>query len=216
MRFEMNPDIQEDQSNSGKTFVVAVTGASGSIYGMRIIQALAQTGAQVLVILSTAGTKVMIHEMNMNPSQTFLEVLAASGLGEQALANIELFDQEAIGSAPASGSFVHEGMVIAPCSMKTLAAVAAGYADNLITRSSDVCLKEKRPLVVLPRETPLGLIHLENMTRLARAGAVILPPSPSFYTFPQTIEDLVDTVVARVLDHLGAEHSLLSRWGEEG
>lgn len=212
----MKPDIQEGQSNSGKTFVVAVTGASGSIYGIRTIQALAQTGAQVLVILSTAGTKVMSHEMNMDPSQTILEVLAASGLDEKALANIELFDQEEIGSAPASGSFVHEGMVIAPCSMKTLAAAAAGYADNLITRSSDVCLKEKRPLVVLPRETPLGLIHLENMTRLARAGAVILPPSPSFYTFPQTIEDLVDTVVARVLDHLGAEHNLLSRWGTEG
>lgn len=178
-----------------KTFVVAITGASGSIYGIRLVQALA-------------------HETGMDPDHGFLDFLACRGLSSEALTRIDIFQEDEIASAPASGSFVHHGMAVAPCSMKTLAAMAAGYADNLITRSCDVSLKEKRPLVLVPRETPFSLIHLENMTRLARAGAVILPPSPSFYTFPVTVEDLVDTVVARVLDHLGADHKLLARWGE--
>ena len=108
---------------------------------------------------------------------------------------------------------IHHGIAVVPCSMKTLAAVACGYADNLITRSCDVCLKERRSLVLVPRETPFGLIHLENMARAARAGAVILPPIPSFYSFPATIEDLVDTVVARIMDHLKVPHDLGTRWG---
>lgn len=201
-------------SNTGKTYVIAITGASGSIYGLRLVQALAESGAQVLVVLSGAGIHVMAHEMGMDPERGFLDFLARQGISPDALTRIEVFHEAEISSAPASGSFVHHGMAVAPCSMKTLAAVAAGYADNLITRSCDVSIKEKRPLVLVPRETPFSLIHLENMTRLARAGAVILPPSPSFYTFPETVEDLVDTVVARVLDHLGAEHQLLARWGE--
>ena len=112
----------------------------------------------------------------------------------------------------ASGSFQHNGMVIAPCSMNTLAAVAAGMTHNVVHRAADVCLKEKRPLILLPRETPLSLIHLKNMTRAAKAGAVIMPPSPSFYSRPQNIDDLVDTVVARVMDHLDLAHNLCVRW----
>jgi len=106
-------------------------------------------------------------------------------------------------------------MVIAPCSMSTLAAISSGITDNLIHRAADVCLKEKRPLILLPRETPLSLIHLKNMTRAAEAGAVILPPSPGFYTRPKTIDDLVDSVVARVMDHLGLDQTLSPRWGDE-
>jgi 4-hydroxy-3-polyprenylbenzoate decarboxylase len=199
--------------NKDKTYVVAVSGASGSIYGIRLVKALVETSARVLVILSHAGKKVLAHEAGMESDESFLDFLVRQGVAKEDLDRIEVFTQDEIASAPASGSFVHHGMAVAPCSMKTLAAVASGFADNLITRSCDVCLKEKRPLVLVPRETPLGLIHLENMTRAARAGAVILPPSPSFYTFPRTIEDLADTVVARILDHLGADHQLVQRWG---
>jgi len=207
----MRTDINRD-----KTYVVGISGASGSIYGIRLIKALAETSAQVLVILSHAGKQVLAHETGMAPDLPFMDFMAGYGLGQASLDRIETFSQDEIASAPASGSFVHHGMAVAPCSMKTLAAVAAGYADNLLTRSCDVSLKEKRPLVMVPRETPLGLIHLENMTRVARAGGVILPPSPSFYTFPQTIEDLADTVVARIMDHLGAGHALVPRWGDQG
>ncbi len=199
---------------NNKTFVVAITGASGSIYGVRLVQVLAESGSGVLVILSEAAIYVLAHELGMDPDRGFLDYLAHQGMAPEALTRIDIFREDEIASAPASGSFIHNGMAVVPCSMKTLAASAAGYADNLITRSCDVSLKEKRPLVLVPRETPFSLIHLENMTRLARAGAVILPPSPSFYTFPQTVEDVVDTVVARILDHLGAEHQLLPRWGE--
>jgi 4-hydroxy-3-polyprenylbenzoate decarboxylase len=197
-----------------KTYVVAITGASGSLYGVRLVQVLAESGNQVLVILSEAAVVVLAHELGMDPDRGFLDYLAHQELTPDALTRIEIFREADIASAPASGSFVHQGMAVTPCSMKTLAGVAAGYADNLITRSCDVSLKEKRALVLVPRETPFSLIHLENMTRLARAGAVILPPSPSFYTFPRTVEDLVDTVVARILDHLGADHRLVARWGD--
>ena len=203
--------------NQDKTYVVAVSGASGSIYGIRLIKALAESGARVLVILSHAGCKVLAHEMGMppmgmDPGHSFLDFLVQYGVEEDQLDRVDIFTQDQIASAPASGSFVHNGMAVVPCSMKTLSAVASGYADNLITRSCDVSLKEKRPLVLVPRETPLGLIHLENMVRSCRAGAVILPPAPSFYSFPATMEDLVDTVVARILDHLGAVHNLVERW----
>jgi 4-hydroxy-3-polyprenylbenzoate decarboxylase len=205
--------INPDQISQGKTYVVAITGASGVIYGVRLVKALIETGSKVLIILSKAGQKVLAHEMGYDYKISFLKFLEQYGvdLGRGPLA--EVFFQDEIASAPASGSFLHDGMAVTPCSMKTLSAVAAGYADNLITRSCDVSLKEKRSLVLVPRETPFGLIHLENMTRAARAGAVILPPAPSFYAFPPTIEDLVDTVVARIMDHLGVVHSLGKRWG---
>lgn len=203
--------------NQDKTYVVAISGASGSIYGVRLIKTLAESGARVLVILSHAGCKVLAHEMGkapmgMDPVGNFLDFLVKYGVHENQVDLVTVFTQDQIASAPASGSFVHDGMAVVPCSMKTLSAVASGYADNLITRSCDVSLKEKRPLILVPRETPLGLIHLENMVRACRAGAVILPPAPSFYSFPATMEDLADTVVARILDHLGAAHTLVERW----
>jgi 4-hydroxy-3-polyprenylbenzoate decarboxylase len=197
-----------------KTFVVAISGASGSIYGIRLVKALLEADARLLVILSDAGKNVLAHEMGYEPHRPFLDFLVSCGLKIGREPRLELFSQDAVSSASASGSFVHSGMVVVPCSMKTLAGIASGFADNLVTRSADVCLKERRPLILVPRETPYSLIHLENMTRAGRAGAVILPPNPCFYLNPQTIEDLVDTIVARIMDHLGIDHELVSRWGD--
>jgi len=195
------------------TYIVAISGASGSIFGIRLIRALLKAKTRVMVIVSNSGLSVLEYEMGYNREDSFIDFLSSLNIEITPETRLELFFEDEIASAPASGSFVHSGMVIVPCSMKTLAGVAGGYADNLITRSADVSLKEKRPLILVPRETPYNLIHLENMTRAARAGALILPPNPSFYTFPETIEDLVDTIISRILDHLGVEHNLLSRWG---
>ncbi|MCP3874094.1 MAG: UbiX family flavin prenyltransferase [Desulfobacteraceae bacterium] len=195
-----------------KTIVIAISGASGSIYGIRLIKALLALNTSVMVILSDSGLKVLEHEMGVKKDEPFKEFLISYGIDINKVMNLEIFFQDEISKSPASGSFVHSGMVVAPCSMKTLAGISQGFADNLITRSADVCLKEKRPLILVPRETPYNLIHLENMARANRAGAVILPPNPSFYTFPKTIENLVDTVVARILDHLKIDHHLVSRW----
>lgn len=194
--------------------VVAISGASGALYGVRLIKALLEQGCSILVLLSDGGIKVLAHEMGYDENQPFIEFLTRYGVTLKKTADLDVFFQDEIAGAPASGSFRHSGMVVAPCSMKTLSSVASGFADNLITRSADVSLKEGRPLILVPRETPYNLIHLENMVRAKKAGAVILPPSPAFYQFPETIEDLVDTVVARILDHLNLDHQLLSRWGD--
>lgn len=195
-----------------KTYVIAISGASGSVYGIRLIKAMVEIQARVLVILSNAGLHVLAHEMGYEPGSDFKSFLISCGVEMTPDTKMEIFYEDEIASASASGSFLHDGMAVAPCSMKTLSAVASGYADNLITRSADVCLKEKRPLILVPRETPFNLIHLENMLQAHKAGAVILPPNPSFYSFPETIEQLVDTVVARILDHLGISGDLVRRW----
>jgi 4-hydroxy-3-polyprenylbenzoate decarboxylase len=140
---------------------------------------------------------------------SFLENVGITGGRNAKLTEV---DEHDFFTPPASGSFLHDGMVIAPCSMGTLGAISAGLAGNLIQRSADVCLKEKRPLILVPRETPLNAIHLENMLKTARAGATILPASPSFYSRPDSIETLVDTVIARILDHLGIRHDLAGQW----
>lgn len=197
-----------------RTFVVAVSGASGVVYGVRLIKSLLEQQATVAAIVSDAGAKVLAHEMGYDPKAGLSPFLKAYGVQAGPLANLSVFSQEDIGAPPASGSFRHDGMVVAPCSMKTLAGAAAGYADNLITRACDVTLKERRRLILVPRETPMNLIHLENMVRLTRAGAVILPASPSFYSFPGTLDALVDTVVARIMDQLGVAQTLMPRWGE--
>ena len=195
-----------------KTFVVAVTGASGTVYARRLIQTLAAMDhMRLLVIVSRSAGKVMAHELKAETGNLLDYLL--HGIQTGTSSKIEMLSPEDVGGATASGSFVHDGMVVVPCSMKTLSAVASGYADNLIARSADVCLKERRPLIIVPRETPLNLIHLENMTRAARAGALILPACPSYYSLPKTVIDVVDTVVARILDHLGVNHDLVKRWG---
>lgn len=198
---------------NNQSIIVGISGASGSVYAIRLIKALIEAKTKIMVILSDASKGVLAHEMGFDPEKSFASFLSEYGVRLDGWDGLEVFSQNQMASEPASGSFVHSGMVVCPCSMKSLSAIAHGFADNLLTRSADVSLKEKRPLILVPRETPYNLIHLENMTKAHQAGAVILPPNPSFYSFPQTIEELVDTVVARILDHLKVKHALLPRWG---
>lgn len=195
-----------------KRIVVAITGASGGIYGAVLVAELLQRPIEVHLIVSDYGRKVMAHELGLSgPMLPFLQSEFDMAPHENSL--LKEYTADNLFAPPASGSFRHDGMVIAPCSMKTLAAIAVGFADNLVVRSADVCIKEKRPLVLLPRETPLSPIHLENMLKLARAGAVLHPPVPAFYHRPESIRDIVQATVGRVLDHLGISHHLTAEWG---
>lgn len=191
--------------------VVAITGASGAPYAVRLLDALIRAEERVWLMISSHGWRLLQMESGIGS----VEELRASTdpLGWDTC--VTLFDPEDRGAAPASGSARTRGMVICPCSMGTLAALAAGTSRSLVERAGDVTLKERRPLVLVARETPLSAIHLENMLRLTRAGAVVMPAAPGFYNAPRGIADLVDFIVARVLDHLGVEHSLGRRWGAE-
>jgi len=197
-----------------KTVAVAFTGASGLPYGLRLLECLIAARARVFLLYSPAAQVVARQELELTlPTQP---AAAAAYFAERYRAEpgqLTVFGREDWMSPVASGSNPADAMAVCPCSMGTLGALAAGLADNLIERAADVMLKERRTLVLVPRETPLSAIHLENMLKLSRAGAVILPPSPGFYGHPRTIEDLVDFVVARVLDQLGVEHTLGPRWG---
>ena len=184
-----------------KTVTVAFTGASGLPYGLRLLECLIAARARVFLLYSPAAQVVARQELELTlPTQP---AAAAAYFAERYRAEpgqLTVFGREDWMSPVASGSNPPDAMAVCPCSMGTLGALAAGMADNLIERAADVMLKERRTLVLVPRETPLSAIHLENMLKLSRAGAVILPPSPGFYAHPRTIEDLVDFVVARVLD----------------
>lgn len=183
-----------------KRVVLAVTGASGMPYAVRLAQALAGTpSVEPHLIISRAAEKV-------------LDIEGGSDLGEWTKGCI-VHAPEDITAPPASGSWKHDGMIVCPCSMKTLATVANGYGEGLLHRAADVTLKEGRKLVLVPRETPLGIIHLENMLRAARAGAVILPACPGFYHGPDSMEALADFVAGKVLDQLDIPHELYKRWG---
>ena len=199
-----------------KTVCLALTGASGMPYGLRLLECLLAAGCRVQLLYSPAAQVVARQEMDLELSSRPTETRAAL-LARHAAVDPEklaVFGREEWFAPIASGSNPPEAMVVCPCSMGTLAAIAQGLSDNLIERAADVVLKEGRKLILVPRETPLSAIHLENMLRLARAGAVILPPSPGFYHRPQTVGDVVDFVVARVLDQLAVPHALLRRWGE--
>lgn len=197
------------------TISVALTGASGLPYGLRLIDCLVAAGRQVWVLYSQAAQVVAQQEMQLTlPSrpadaETWFCQRSAAKPGQ-----LRVFGREEWFAPVASGTNPPDAMVVCPCSMGSLAAIAQGLSDNLIERAADVTIKEGRKLILVPRETPLSVIHLENMLRLARLGAVILPPAPGFYTQPQTVEDMVDFVVARILDQLGIEHQLIKRWGE--
>lgn len=180
--------------------VLGMTGASGSLYGLSILEELNRLGVETHLIMSRWAKQTLITETGISPEQA-------------AAMAYRFYDPDDMAAGPASGSFPHRGMVIAPCSMKTLAAIAAGFSDNLITRAADVTIKERRPLILLTRETPLSAIHLENMLKLARLGVVIMPPVPAFYTRPSTLEDILRQTAGRVLDLLGIENSLVTRWG---
>ena len=197
-----------------KKLIVGICGASGSIYGVTLLKELLIQGIQTHVIISSDGLKVMSYELDFkeNLKQFITDKFK---IAPDSVTGLIQHDINNFFSPPASGSFKHSGMVIAPCSMKTMAAISAGLADNLITRSADICLKEKRPLIIVPRETPLSAIHLKNMQRVSSAGAVVLPAMPGFYSRPETIQDLVDFVVARILNQLDIEHNIMGEWGNE-
>ena len=199
-----------------KTMCLALTGASGMPYGLRLLECLLATGCNVQLLYSQAAQIVARQEMDLELPTRPAEAKAALLTRYPAVdpEKLAVFGREEWFAPVASGSNPPDAMVVCPCSMGTLAAIAHGLADNLIERAADVVLKEGRKLILVPRETPLSAIHLENMLRLARAGAVILPPSPGFYHHPQTVADLVDFVVARVLDQLAVPHALMRRWGE--
>jgi len=197
-----------------KTIAVAFTGASGLIYGLRLLSALLAADCRVWLLYSRAAQIVASEELDLAlPAQPrAAERLLRERLGEPR-GELTVFGREDWHAPLASGSSPPDGMVLCPCSMGTVAKIAAGLADDLIGRAADVALKEKRPLIVVPRETPLSILHLENLLRLARAGAIILPPAPGFYHRPTSIEALVDFVVARILDQLAVRHALTARWG---
>lgn len=197
-----------------KTIALAWTGASGMPYGMRLLEQLLASGSQVYLMTSQVAHIVARQELNLTLPTRPQELHAV--LAERfsaAAGQLHVFGREEWFAPVASGSNPADAMAICPCTMGTLAAVAHGLSENLLERAADVMLKERRTLVLVPRETPLSVIHLENMLALARAGAIILPANPGFYHEPKDIGDLVDFVVARVLDHLGVPHSLMARWG---
>lgn len=197
-----------------KKIVVAICGASGSIYAIRLLRALLSTPANIYLMISIAGRKVLKHEADYNCG-SFESFLKRTGIEFHRQAVLKIYDHDDLFAPPASGSFRHDGMVILPCSMKTLGAISSGIADNLILRAADVCLKEKRPLILLTRETPLNPIHLKNMYKASVSGATIMPPCPGFYFKPESIFELVDSIIARILDHLKINHNISKEWGND-
>ncbi len=199
-------------------FFLGITGASGAIYGARALQALSGAGCEVGVCASDAALQVAGHELfEMGPRPVVSDDQIAARLLDRFATgpgSVEMVDPRDLTSRYASGSSKLDGMLIAPCSMSTLAVIANGTGQNLIHRAADVALKERRRLVLVARETPLSAVHLENMLSVTRAGAVVLPAMPGFYNLPQTLDDVVDFVVGRALDQLGVEHDLTRRWGE--
>jgi 4-hydroxy-3-polyprenylbenzoate decarboxylase len=190
--------------------VMAITGASGAPYAVRLLEQLLVAGQPVQLILSSHGLRLLQTETDVM-SEADLRVTVGAGRWD---ALVTSFDDSDRGAAPASGSARNRGMVICPCSMGTISAISQGTSRSLVERAADVALKERRKLVLVPRETPYSAIHLENMLRITRAGAVVMPASPGFYHRPTTITEMVDFIVARVLDHLDVPHSLGKRWGD--
>jgi 4-hydroxy-3-polyprenylbenzoate decarboxylase len=194
--------------------VVAITGASGAPYAVRLLEALVAAGRPVWLVVSSHGWRLLATESDI-ADLAALRARVAEAAGEGTWDRwVTVFDDTDRGARPASGSARTAGMVICPCSMGTISAIAVGASRSLVERAADVALKERRPLVVVPRETPLSAIHLDNLLTLTRAGAIVMPAAPGFYHRPTRIAELVDFVVARVLDHLGVEHDVGRRWGD--
>jgi len=188
--------------------VLAITGASGAPYAVRLVQQLVQYEVPVWLIVSGHGWRLLKTESDIGTLAELRAHAGAAGFDK----HVKVFDDGDRGAAPASGSARNAGMVICPCSMGTVSAIAHGTSRSLVERSADVALKERRKLLLVPRETPMSLIHLENLAQVTRAGATVIPAAPGFYHRPTQIDDLVDFVVARVLDHLDVDHSLGKRW----
>jgi len=196
-----------------RRFVVAITGGSGVSYGRRLLECLAATGAAVHLVVSEAGQKVIAHELGVALDLNDGPGVIRGLLGHDA-PNVEYHHNKDLEVSIASGSYKTEGMAIVPCSGGTLGRIACGASSNLIERAAEVCLKERRRLILVPRETPYSEIMIENMLRVTRAGAMVLPASPGFYAGETRIEQMIDFIVSRVLDHLGVENSLMQRYGE--
>ncbi len=179
--------------------ILGITGASGVIYGIEVLRALSELGIEVHLILSKWAQETIKIETSYSVKE--IEKMAFYS-----------YDNNNLAAQPASGSFENDGMIISPCSMKTMAAIANGYTDNLVVRAADVTIKEKRKLVIVPRETPLSLIHLENMLKLAQLNTVIVPPMPAMYINPKSISDLVMHTVSRILDQIGVKNNISKRW----
>ncbi|HEY8102301.1 MAG TPA: UbiX family flavin prenyltransferase [Burkholderiaceae bacterium] len=201
-----NPIVRPSLPNSGmspqqpKHLIVAITGATGAIYGVRLLQVLqAMPDIETHLLVSDAGVQTLYQELEMNRKDV------------ESLADV-VHNVREIGASIASGSFQSDGMIVAPCSMKTLASIAHGLSENLISRAADVVLKERRRLVLMVRETPFNLAHLRNMTAVTEMGGIIFPPLPSFYHHPQNIEEMVNHTVGRVLDLFAIPHALTPRW----
>lgn len=194
--------------------VIALTGASGTPYGVRLLEVLLETGRTVHLTISPAGAEVIEQELDRRVRLDHFELGDLLGEGAASSARVQYHHYRDFRAGIASGSFLTAGMAVCPCSMGTVAAIAQGLSQNLIHRAADVHLKEKRRLVLVPRETPLNLIQLRNLAACVEAGAVVLPAMPAFYTRPKSLADAVDFIVGRVCDHLGVEHRLLHRWGD--
>lgn len=194
-------------------YIIGITGASGAIYGMRLIEECLKAGHEIYLTITKSGRIVIKEELNMDLDLN-VEMIEDRLLDYFKVSKdvFTYYDIDHISSAIASGSFRTDGMIIAPCSMATVSAIAHGSSNNLLERAADVILKEGKPMILIPRETPLSAIHLENLLKLARLGVKIIPPMPSFYTHPKTIDDIVNNTVGRILDQLNIEHNLCKRW----
>lgn len=194
---------------SGLPVVLAITGASGAPYAVRLLAALVTLRVPTWLVVSSHGFRLLATESDLPDLAALRAHVGAEGFDSC----VRVFDDSDRGAAPASGSARTRGMVVCPCSMGTVAAIAHGTSRSLVERAADVALKERRPLLLVPRETPLSLIHLENLAQVTRAGATVIPAAPGFYHRPASIAELVDFMVARVLDHLQLEHQVGRRWG---
>lgn len=200
--------------SSTLTVTVAITGASGFRYGLRLVECLLQAGTRVYLLVSEAARAVAVHEENLIiPGQTSVLAEFFQQRFDVESDQLQVFGAQEWTAPIASGSAMVDAMIVCPCSSGTLAAIANGLSNNLIERAADVMIKEQRRLILVPREMPLSPIHLENMLKLARLNTVIMPAAPGFYHQPKTIEDLVDFVVARILNVLGVEQKLVAPWG---
>ncbi|WP_076543238.1 flavin prenyltransferase UbiX [Shewanella sp. UCD-KL21] len=200
-----------------KAISLAWTGASGAPYGLKLLQCLLAADYQVFLMISSAARVVLATEeglqLSANSEKACQQLLAHFKMDENAAGELVVLGKDEWFSPPASGSAAPKQMVVCPCSTGTLAAIASGMSNNLLERAADVVIKERGQLILVPRETPFSAIHLEHMLSLTRNGAIIMPAAPGFYHYPKSIEDLVNFMVSRILDHLGIEHGLTNRWG---
>ncbi len=195
-----------------KTFIIGICGATGVIVAVRLLKHLLENPFRIYLIISTAGYDVLKHECRFD-GRDVQSFLLSQGIDHHHDSKLILCDNDDYFNSPASGSFLHDGMIIAPCSMKTLGAIANGISDNLICRCADVTLKERRPLVLVTRESPLNLIHIRNIERAHLAGALIMPPVLQFYNGSDSVNTMIDMFIGRVFNYLSIEHSLCEQWG---